>query len=320
MEKDIIVSVICNAFNHGKYIRDALEGFVNQKTNFKFEVLIHDDASTDDTADIIREYEEKYPNIIKPIYQTENQYTRGGRITIRFQVPRIKGKYVAFCEGDDYWTDPLKLQKQYDFLENNPDYSMCVCSCIWLDMRNGKQSTRCQTTVDSDISLEEIVLERKGRPFQTATFFLRSDLYKKRPEWTMKFGVGDTPLAMYLALCGKIRILADVMAVYRNHANGSWTSRIDEDAQYKIKVFSKMIEGMNAFNEATNYKYQTIASKRIHTLQYNIARLNRDLKVMRSGELREIYKSRRFLARISDILACKLPCLYTLMHKILRNL
>lgn len=121
-----LVSVCCLTYNHENYIRECLDSFIMQKTNFAFEVLIHDDASTDKTADIIREYEVKYPNIIKPIYQTENQYSKGVKPTFEFNFPRAQGKYIAMCEGDDYWTDPLKLQKQIDFLEAHPDY---VLSC-----------------------------------------------------------------------------------------------------------------------------------------------------------------------------------------------
>ena len=123
---DIAVSVVCNAYNQETYIRDALEGFVMQKTNFKFEVLVHDDASTDKTADIIREYEAKYPDLIKPIYQTENQYSKGTGEVTKLQYERIKGKYIAICEGDDYWTDPMKLQKQYDALEAHPEVDICT--------------------------------------------------------------------------------------------------------------------------------------------------------------------------------------------------
>lgn len=112
---DPMVSICCLAYNHVPYIRKCLENFMMQKTNFPFEVLIHDDASTDKTADIIGEYEAKYPNIIKPIYQTENQYSKGVGVTRVYQFPRVKGKYIAMCEGDDYLTDPLKLQKQVDF-------------------------------------------------------------------------------------------------------------------------------------------------------------------------------------------------------------
>jgi len=124
--KDIVVSICCLSYNHGPYIAGALEGFLMQKTNFAFEVLIHDDASTDQTVQIIKKYEQEYPEIIKPIYQTENQWSKGFRsLSVTLNFPRAKGEYIAICEGDDYWTDPLKLQKQVDFLENHPDYILC---------------------------------------------------------------------------------------------------------------------------------------------------------------------------------------------------
>src|SRR5690554_4195573 len=120
---NIIVSICCITYNHSPFIRQCLEGFVKQETKFEFEVLIHDDASTDDTAEIIKEYERQFPGIIKPIYQKENQYSKGIKGSKVFNFPRAQGKYIAFCEGDDYWTDPLKLQKQVDILEKNKHLS-----------------------------------------------------------------------------------------------------------------------------------------------------------------------------------------------------
>lgn len=121
----ILVSVFCETYNHELYIRDCLDGMLMQKTDFSFEILIHDDASTDHTQMIIKEYAEKHPDVIKPILQHENQYSKGVNIWQTFQMPRARGKYIALCEGDDYWTDPLKLQKQVDFLEKHEEYSMC---------------------------------------------------------------------------------------------------------------------------------------------------------------------------------------------------
>ncbi len=121
MSQDILVSISCLTYNHFPYIRQCLNGFIMQRTTFAFEVLIHDDASTDGTAEIIREYELRYPNIVKPIYQIENQYSKGVKVQLVYNYPRAKGKYIAFCEGDDYWSDPYKLQKQVDILENNPN-------------------------------------------------------------------------------------------------------------------------------------------------------------------------------------------------------
>lgn len=122
--KKPVVSICCITHNHEPYIEDALEGFFTQETDFPFEILIHDDASTDKTADIIREYEAAYPNVIKPMYQSENQYSKGKKPNPEFNFPRAKGEYIALCEGDDYWIDANKLQIQVDFLKNNPEYGL----------------------------------------------------------------------------------------------------------------------------------------------------------------------------------------------------
>ena len=126
VSSDIIVSISCITYNHARYIRQCLDGFLKQKTNFRFEILIHDDCSTDGTTEIIKEYEQKYPGIVRPLYEEKNQYSLGKPIgTQVWNLPRAKGKYIAMCEGDDYWIDPYKLQKQVDFLESHPDYGMC---------------------------------------------------------------------------------------------------------------------------------------------------------------------------------------------------
>ena len=125
-EKEIMVTIRCLTYNQEPFIRQCLDGFIMQKTNFRFIAIVHDDASTDKTADIIREYAINYPDIIRPIIQTENQYSRGfDEVRNRLNNLCMKTKYVAYCEGDDYWTDPMKLQKQFDFMEAHPDYSAC---------------------------------------------------------------------------------------------------------------------------------------------------------------------------------------------------
>ena len=128
MSNNPLITVFCITYNHVKYIRVCLDGFVMQKTNFRFVAIIHDDASTDGTASIIREYAEKYPDIIQPIYETENQYSKQDGSIKRIMQEAINAtgcKYVAICEGDDYWTDPYKLQKQVDFLEGHPNVGLC---------------------------------------------------------------------------------------------------------------------------------------------------------------------------------------------------
>ena len=116
------VSIRCITYNQEPYIAQALDGFLMQDTDFPFEVVVHDDASTDRTADIIREYERNYPKIVKPIYEKENLYIKQNKLFNKIVNDACRGKYIALCEGDDYWIDTLKLQKQINFLEKNPDY------------------------------------------------------------------------------------------------------------------------------------------------------------------------------------------------------
>lgn len=132
----LLVSIECLTYNHEPYIAQTLDGFLMQKTNFPFEVIVHDDASTDKTADIICEYEKKFPKIIKPIYETENQYSKHDGSLARIVNAALKGKYVAMCEGDDYWIDENKLQMQVDFLERNPEYGMCFSNAKTVDNTN----------------------------------------------------------------------------------------------------------------------------------------------------------------------------------------
>ena len=234
MEDQIVVSILCTAYNHEPYIRQCLDGFVMQKTNFKFEAIVHDDASTDNTASVIREYAEKYPDIIVPIYQTENQY-RKTNIYSTYLYPKAKGKYIAICEGDDYWIDPYKLQKQVDFLDANPEYSMCFANAIehWED---GEKEDKCFSNVeDRDYTGVEIyenwivptasVLYRKEIAF--------SDRFKEVTS-NKNFIFGDIVWFLICAEFGKLRGMSDVVSVYRRHNNGL-TSKKNQSLERSIK-------------------------------------------------------------------------------------
>lgn len=218
---DIEVSVYCLAYNHGKYIRDALEAFVSQETTFKYEVIVHDDASTDNTADIIREYAEKYPDIIKPIFQTENQYSKGVRISETYIFPLIRGKYIAICEGDDYWTDKNKPQKQVDFLNSHPDYIACTHNTKRIFMNTDEEEIM-YSSQNKEITLKDVSASG-GAAYHTSSLMYRV-CRKNRPRFTTIIkNVGDYPLSIYLALSGRIMFFGEVMSVYRFGAKGSWT-------------------------------------------------------------------------------------------------
>lgn len=227
--QEILVSVCCAAYNHSAYIRQCLDGFIMQKTNFRFEVLIHDDASTDGTQDIIREYEMKYPDIIKPIYQEENQYCKGGKISLRFNIPRAKGKYIAFCEGDDYWIDPLKLQKQVDFLESNIDYSMSHTNNICYNQKKGifvHDVSECKKNeIGSRLICEDII--KYPRIVMTLTVVMRKSVYElinNSDPFIFSSGnflLGDVPMWYTAAKLGKVHYLKDITATYRALENSA---------------------------------------------------------------------------------------------------
>lgn len=212
--QESLVSICCLAYNHEPYIRQCLDGFIIQKTDFPFEVLVHDDASTDKTAEIIREYEALYPEIIKPIYQTENQYSKRIGITNTFQFPRARGKYIAICEGDDYWTDPLKLQKQVDFLEGNEEYGLVGTSMIiFLEKR---KTYKKHILKEEDYTFEDFVIANR---ITTLTSCFRYDLLKKyldeiKPQ-SKGWYSGDYPMWMYMSKKMKVKNLSDITAVYR---------------------------------------------------------------------------------------------------------
>lgn len=219
MNEDIMVSIVCATYNHVNYIRQCLDSFLMQKTNFAYEILIHDDASTDGTTDIIEEYEKEYPNIIKPIYQTENQYSKGISPTMIYNLPRAKGKYIAMCEGDDYWTDPLKLQKQVDFLENHLEYSVCG-HCFQSYIESESKLLDYDTGIYGTYTLEDLI-SRNVFCSTLSVVFRKESLDLKRVSRCRRSL--DIILAYMLLKAGKGFCMNDVMAVYRIHSMGVWS-------------------------------------------------------------------------------------------------
>ena len=249
-----LVSISCFTFNHEPYIRQCLDGFIMQKTNFTFEVLIHDDASTDRTANIIREYESKYPGIIKPIYQTENQYSKGVKID-PINYNRAVGKYIAMCEGDDYWTDPLKLQKQVDFLETHEDVSMCFHDANVIDTESNIVGNFKRYNQNQYALIEEILLGRGGF-IPTASIVFEAQFVKSGyPDYCLNCHVGDFPLQLYLSAKGKVFYFNEVMSVYRQNA-GNWTHNFSQ-RDFSLQVNGWMSEFIvtDGINALLDYKY-----------------------------------------------------------------
>lgn len=262
----IMVSCYCLAYNSEKYIRQTLEGFVKQKTDFNFEVIVNDDASTDKTAEIIREYTEKYPNIIKPVFQKENMYTKGINMFMTIIYPRVRGKYIAICEGDDYWNDEYKLQKQYDALEQHPECSM---STHKVQCCNEDGTPNSRIIPDPFYQIEAGVVDEKklvdclwGRgtyPFHTSSYFFRTAVVEDCIN-IYNFEIGrDMRILRACLLKGLTFYFDDAMSTRRLWSIGNWNSRLrDSGIEGKINYQNSTCETELEFDKISEYKYHEL--------------------------------------------------------------
>ena len=216
----IYISIVCPCFNQELYIKDAVDSFLSQETEYRFEIIIHDDASTDGTRDILLEYKKKYPSIIKLILQEENQYSQGKQIA-PLGVEHADGEYIALCEGDDFWIDKHKLQKQIVKLEKNKDINICFTAAYGL-YSNGKVKLWCNYIKDQIFKLDSIILGG-GAFMPTASIMIKKDIFNKLPDWFYSIApVGDYYLQMLSGVKGAY-YLHDTCVVYREMSNGSWS-------------------------------------------------------------------------------------------------
>lgn len=257
MKDDILVSIGVESYNQSNFIKQTLDSILIQKTNFKYEILVNDDCSTDGTAEIIKEYEQRYPDIIKPLYQTENQFSKNIGIAKNFIFPRVKGKYFAICEGDDYFIDENKLQKQVDFLEAHPEFVGCFhpVKVIYENIKNKVDFYPNKNTMKGKnvITLDDLLM--------TNYIQTNSVMYRWRFVDEKKFDFfpdnmlpGDWYLHLLHAQNGDIAFLPDVMAVYRRHDNGIWIDSLKNIDNLHLKHGVKEINFYyNVYKNITNF-------------------------------------------------------------------
>lgn len=260
-----LVSICCLTYNHESFVRRAFDSFLMQKVDFEYEILIHDDASTDSTQEIIKEYCNLYPNLFKPILQTVNQHLKNVPIPVQFQFPRVKGKYIAFCEGDDYWVDSYKLSKQVNFLETNKEYIGTAHQCLIVDEKD---------TLIARYSPTYLQLYKKGKVFtykdaekykmpgQTATLVFRNSaiLNYKLSDWTSS--LYDFSLVAFLSLQGDIYVFPEIMSAYRRVTKTglSYSKRNNYKTDYSAYFVRGEIENksLNVFGRQFKYYCKNI--------------------------------------------------------------
>ncbi len=262
-----LVSVCCITYNHEQYINGAIEGFLKQETKFPIEIIIHDDASTDKTADIIREYKKKNPGLIFPIIQEENQWSKGIRPSPTYVWPRVRSKYIALCEGDDYWTDPDKLQKQVDFLEANPEYVVCYHNS---DVVNEQgvliKTSKLEPGLMRDASADEL---KKGFKILTQTMCFRNVIREFPDEYSRGFG-GDKFITSLLGSYGKGKYMGNIgNSVFRSHSGGVNRGIIDT-AQKRRNFLKTRIALYQYYERIGDAKMRDFYLGEIHRLSSSI--------------------------------------------------
>lgn len=212
------VSICSLAYNHAPYIRQCLDSLLNQKTDFRYEILVNDDCSTDGTREILREYATKHPDIIVPIFHEENQFQKGVRgMFQRFLFPKAQGEYLAICEGDDYWCDSLKLQKQVNYMEAHPDCTMCFSRAKVLLEVNSPVYIKCFNIEDRDYSATELF---SNWIVPTASMLFRKSAVKYPVTQKERILNGDIVIVEQCAHTGKVHGMSDAMVVYRMQSGG----------------------------------------------------------------------------------------------------
>lgn len=296
------VSVFCLTYNHGKYISRALDSILGQETSFAFEVMIHDDCSNDGTLEIIRQYEERYDNV-HVLAENVNQYASGRSYTTGILLPASCGDYIAFCEGDDYWTDNSKLQKQYDYMESHKNCSLVCASGEMIMSSTGETIDVIPSGLpEKDLAFGEIL---DCWPVPTASFFLRREVLEDyASEWTFRKPLGDLPMALFSKTKGAVHYFDSVCVAYRFRNPGSWTDRMT-DASFACRHYERMVEMFESIDVATGGRYADELTKVIENCLSGISE-KKGISALREDRYKKYFSMRILILHFKRAIQSKL--------------
>lgn len=317
-----LVSISCITYNHEKFVSDAIYSFLMQKTDFDFEILIHDDASTDRTVAVIKYYQRRYPNIIKPIYQTENQYSKGRRRMFHlFNDSRAIGEYIALCEGDDFWTDPYKLQKQVDYMRKNPKCSMCIHSAYIVDGDRKLQGIKVRPYKENRIvSIDDLIMGGGGFCATASIMYYKKDI-ENLPQFFMDAHVADYPLQLILASKGQVYYMDEPMSAYRVGIQGAWTTnlRAGNDAKNKdIKNCVNDIKVLKEFDVYTMYRYKKTIDLVINNRNMLMLLISRNKGEIKKSQCKDYYNSLKFKYKLKINIKYYFPKLIEMIKVVIK--
>lgn len=288
-----MVSVRCTTYNQELYIGKALDSFLMQRTDFPFEIVVHDDASTDGTPDIIREYEAKYPKIIKPIYEKENQYSKRDGSLRKIVDEACKGKYIAYCEGDDFWIDEEKLQRQFDAMEEHPECSLCthIVQCVSEKGHALQRQYPPKGLFDSNIINQNLfadaLIAKDLYPFQTCSYFLKKSLVQDEDVFFTFPACGDDKILRLCLNSGKVYFIQERMSCYRTQSKGSWTCRNYNSKEKKLDTLLERLNLNKKFDEFSHNIFHEFVIKGEKSLQIKMFVCDNQYKELFKPEFRD---------------------------------
>ena len=282
MDNKIKVSICCVTYNQQEYIKESLDTFIKQNTNFNYEIIVHDDASTDNTVNIIKQYSKKYPNLVIPILEKENQYKIKPNSILEFCFKNARGEYIALCDGDDGFIDKNKLKNQIEYMDANPNISLCTHDTKVVDA-DGNFIENLSPYPNGIVNIE--MLLKNPKSMHTSSMLFRKKDIKKLPNYFHQATVGDLPLKLHLLSLGNGYHFDKVMSFYRTNAIGSWSLKEKKDISRLEKNHKMEINLYNQFNEETNYIYDELVNSRILYKEFNY--------YLRINNFNEIYKEKK---------------------------
>lgn len=315
----VTVSITCLTYNHEKYISKTLDSFLAQKTDFEFEVLIHDDASTDRTSTIIQKYQKMYPNIIKPIIQTTNQYSLGNPVSL-FNYERAQGKYIAICEGDDYWIDDNKLQKQFNIMEANPTLSGTFHAAYRINETNKNKFLKISPFMNEKILSTKDLLNIEGKFFATNSIFLKTKDLLPLPQFYNVAPIGDFPLLLHLSLKGNILYTNELMSVYRVAFQGSFTDKYLNNKETLTKYHLKMIKMYEEFDISTNKAFYDNIEIRIFRHKIELAAKTRTKNIYYELKKNRLYKKISFKKKLKVFIYFHFPKIAKMLDNLVKKI
>lgn len=312
----IEVSVLCATYNQVRYIKEALDSFLMQETNFAFEVLVHDDASTDGTLEIVRQYASRYSNV-ELLDERENQYSRGKGFR-DFFMGHIKGRYVALCEGDDWWISPNKLQNQFDYMESHPKCAACAHGALIFDA----SGNRCVGKIlpsgtAKDYSTDEIIVN--NAPFSTNSLFYRVEFFQQ-PSVYMGWGIGDYPTCIWLSTQGSFHFNPEIMSAYRSNAQGSWSRKMRESKEFALKNDELYRTSLQRFDQYSDYSYHKSVTYMLRESIINSCVRCGDFSSIVSGDCAAVFNGYPLKRRVKIALECKAPRISLAMERAFKKI